>query len=208
MKGYKGFESDLTCRGFQYQIGKEYTIAQPIGLCGNGFHFCESPLDVFSYYDPKPGRRYCEVEATGKTVTDGDKTVTDGIKIVREISLLELYEEHFALIFSGHIDSQTSGNYAHSQTSGNEAHSQTSGYKAHSQTSGNEAIACSLGYAGRAKSQLGWIIIVDWQEEDGEDKIKGIYSAPVGGEIKGVKISPDTWYWFEKGELRYEKTEM
>lgn len=60
MKYYKGFNKDLTCRGFQYEIGKEYT-EEKADLCNSGFHACEHPLDVFGYYPPA-GSRFCEVE--------------------------------------------------------------------------------------------------------------------------------------------------
>lgn len=60
MKAYKGFDKELKCRDFQYEVGKEYeeTIAE---LCSCGFHACENPLDVFNYYEPASSR-YCEVE--------------------------------------------------------------------------------------------------------------------------------------------------
>ena len=60
MKAYKGFDKDLKCRGFQYEIGKEYEEPKA-DLCACGFHACENPIDVFGYYNPADSR-YCEVE--------------------------------------------------------------------------------------------------------------------------------------------------
>jgi hypothetical protein len=61
IKGFKGFDKDLKCRGFQYEIGKEYeTDKKPIRCTSNGFHFCENPLDIFSYYPPS-SCRFAEV---------------------------------------------------------------------------------------------------------------------------------------------------
>ena len=60
MKAYKGFNRELRCKGFQYEVGKEYEEPEA-ELCKCGFHACEDPLDVFCY-DPPASSRYCEVE--------------------------------------------------------------------------------------------------------------------------------------------------
>lgn len=51
IKGYKGFNPDMTCRDFQYEVGKEYETGEA-KICEAGFHFCENPFDVWSYYPP------------------------------------------------------------------------------------------------------------------------------------------------------------
>ena len=61
MKAYKGFDKDLKCRGFQYEIGKEYEEGKA-SLCNRGFHACLYPLDVLGYYPPTEKNRYCVVE--------------------------------------------------------------------------------------------------------------------------------------------------
>ena len=99
MKGYKVFNPDFTCRGFQYEVGKTYkTDGRPI-LCCNGFHFCEKVADCFSYYSFDPRNKVAEVEALGEVVTaeDEGKSCTDEIKIVREVS----WEEMLTLANSG-----------------------------------------------------------------------------------------------------------
>jgi hypothetical protein len=50
MKGYKGFDKDLKCRGFQYEVGKTYECEGKVALCENGFHFCEDPKNIRGYY--------------------------------------------------------------------------------------------------------------------------------------------------------------
>ena len=84
---YKGFDKDLKCKGFQYEIGKEYECENAVA-CETGFHACERPLDVFSYYPPASSR-YCEVEQSGKTDTNsGDsKVASTKIKIGAEIGI-------------------------------------------------------------------------------------------------------------------------
>lgn len=64
---YKGFDKDLKCRGFQYEVGKEYELpkGESVSVCSNGFHACESPLEVLDYYfmDGHANlSRFCEVE--------------------------------------------------------------------------------------------------------------------------------------------------
>jgi len=97
----------------------------------------------------------------------------------------------------------TSGSEAHANTSGYKAHANTSGYKAHANTSGEDSIACSLGLNSKAKAEKGFIIIVDWQYKD-KWFINKIHTAKVGQKIKGIKIEPTKWYWFEDGQLKSE----
>lgn len=65
MKAYKGFNEELKCRDFQYEVGKEYEESKA-ELCGCGFHACQNPLDVFNYYPPATSR-YCEVDGRSKS---------------------------------------------------------------------------------------------------------------------------------------------
>ena len=86
MKGYKAFNSDLTCRGMQYEVGKEYVFdGKPIP-CRQGFHFCETIADCYEFYPMSDDTRICEVEATGEIAADGVKRVTNVIKILAEIT--------------------------------------------------------------------------------------------------------------------------
>lgn len=70
MKCYKGFDKDLKCRGFQYEIGKEYE-ENAADICYKGFHACENPMDVFRYYNPADSR-YCEVDLDTNEQTGED----------------------------------------------------------------------------------------------------------------------------------------
>lgn len=75
MKAYKGFNKDMTCRGFRYEIGKEYET-DAADLCRIGFHACENPLDCFSHYAPATSR-YCEVE-----IEDNGQRSSEDSKVV------------------------------------------------------------------------------------------------------------------------------
>ena len=86
MKGYKAFNSDLTCRGFQFEIGKTYEHKGEINPCESGFHFCKNLVDCYKYYAMSDETRICKVEAVGNIKTDDDvKYCTDKIVILSEI---------------------------------------------------------------------------------------------------------------------------
>jgi len=92
IKGFKGFDKDLKCKGFQYEIGGEYEEREA-KACQKGFHFCENPLDIFSYYQPADSR-FAEVEGDGETDrhNDDSKVACTKIKIGAEIKLPGLIE--------------------------------------------------------------------------------------------------------------------
>ena len=86
MKGYKAFDKYMQCRDYQFEIGKTYTFdGNPIP-CRQGFHFCKSVADCYSYYPMNEDTRVCEVEAIGDVETDDDvKYCTNKIMIIREV---------------------------------------------------------------------------------------------------------------------------
>ena len=87
MKGYKAFEKDLTCRGFQYEVGKEYEMDESPEPCERGFHFCETIANCYQFYPMAEDIRICEIEALGEIKTDDDvKFCTNKIRIVAEVS--------------------------------------------------------------------------------------------------------------------------
>ena len=115
MKAYKGFDKDLKCRGYQYQIGGEYT-EDSAELCKKGFHACELPHDVFNYYAPAESR-FCEVDldATDERNSEDSKRVGTRIKIGAEISVFDIakisVKEFFDLIeFTKKIESSDTNN--------------------------------------------------------------------------------------------------
>ena len=92
MKGYKVFNPDFTCRGFQFEVGKTYRHEGDIGLCRAGFHFCRKAADCFNFYGFDPNNKVAEIEAIGLVESDEVKSVTNEIKIVREIPWSEVLE--------------------------------------------------------------------------------------------------------------------
>ena len=92
MRGYKFMESNMTCLGFQYEVGKEYSLDGKLVICENGFHFCENPFECLGYYDNIKGdKRLFLVEALGEVITVRTKSITNKIKIVEEIKDIEKF---------------------------------------------------------------------------------------------------------------------
>lgn len=87
MIGYKAFNKDLTCRGFQYEIGQTYSMDESPVPCERGFHFCKSIAETYDYYDMSDNTRICKIEALGEVQTDDNKKYcTNVIKILEEIT--------------------------------------------------------------------------------------------------------------------------
>ena len=86
---YKGFDKDLKCRGFQYEVGKDYEQDGNIKCCEKGFHACEFPLEVFCHYTPGENSRYCTVTQSGEMDKreDDSKVASSKIHIETEIGL-------------------------------------------------------------------------------------------------------------------------
>lgn len=96
MKAYKGFDKNLQCRGFQYEVGGEYT-EDTASLCNKGFHACENPLDTLRYYAPGESR-YCEVEIddngernSNDSKVCGSKCNTDSVRILKYMAICDNY---------------------------------------------------------------------------------------------------------------------
>ena len=98
--GYKGFDKNLQCRGFQYEVGKTFEHEGDVSCCESGFHFCENPFDVFGYYPPSDSR-YCSVEGSGKSDKDnGDSKVSvSKLHISAEIGLKGMIDAGIKFIF-------------------------------------------------------------------------------------------------------------
>ena len=93
--GYKAFDKDWTCRGFQYEVGKTYTMKEKPKCCNKGFHFCTNIADCFKHYaNNHELTKIALVEALGDIDKGGEdsKCCTNKIKIVEEISFAEAYE--------------------------------------------------------------------------------------------------------------------
>ena len=219
MKAYKGFNKDMTCRGFQYEDGKTYEHEGEVKLCESGFHACEDPLDVFEYYDPA-NSEFHEVELDGvsderredtkvaaKKITIGARLGIDKIiKACVEFRFSKIEKElknsgdKGAASNSGDKGAASnSGDNGAASNSGYNGAASNSGYKGAAETSGEHSIAMSVGYNSKARGALGtWIVLAERDEWDGAGyPIKDVKAFKVDGE----QVKADTWYKLENGVL-------
>jgi len=104
IKGFKAMNSNMTCRGFKFKVGKTYE-SDNLTMCSNGFHFCENALDVYNYYEKSSDTVVCEVEALGEVLKEGDKSVTNKIKIIRQLTDKDLVDLWIKRTNSGYRNS-------------------------------------------------------------------------------------------------------
>ena len=191
MKTYKGFDKDLKCRDFQFEIGKTYTADGDIKCCENGFHACENPLDIFNYYPPSDSR-FCEVEQSGKIDNnDGDsKVCSSEITIKSEINLFTLVQLGVEWIMK-QVDVKKIKNRDKDQS----AATNTGHYSA-ATVSGNESIAMAIGYESKAKGAMGcWLVLSEW-----DGKAEHIIDVQCV-RVDGVEILADTFYQLKNGKF-------
>lgn len=201
IKSYKGFDKNLKCRDFQYEIGKEYEMDGEIKVCSRGFHACESPLEVFDYY-PMIGSRFCEVEQDGNISKEdrGTKICSSKIKIKAELKLdnmINLGVEWLKEITSPEkIKTSIKDN-----SSGDDAKIGSSGNYAQIDSTGEGCVIMCAGINSVAKASKGsWITLSEWSYSD---KKKRYIPVCVKTEfVDGEKIKADTYYKLAGGVFK------
>ena len=154
MKCFKGFDKDLKCRDFQYEIGKEYT-EEKADICNRGFHACEFPMDVFNYYPPSDSR-YCEVdlEENDQKSSDDSKRVGKKISVKAEVGIAGIVKagiEYIKEQVNWEDDKATNTGYrsAATNTGYRSAATNTGDYSAATNT-GDYSAATNTGYQSAA----------------------------------------------------------
>ena len=203
---YKGFDKDFKCRGFQYEVGKTYEMDGNIACCNRGFHACESPIEVFDYYDMLTSR-FAEVEQSGKIDKEAvsTKTCSSCIKIKAELKLADIINlgvEWLKEITSpSKIEANNTsndGNYAQIGSSGNYAQIGSSGNYAQIDSSGQDSIIMCAGYDSKAKAAVGsWITLSEWKRIG--DAWKPICVKTE--QVDGKRIKADTYYRLIDGKF-------
>ena len=202
MKMYKGFDKDLKCRGFQYEIGKTYE--EPTAeLCEKGFHACEYPLDVFKYYYPGNMSRYCEVyldEVSGKKDVEDSKSCGKKIAVKAEIGISGLVKAAVDFVVENIGDENkeaNTGDCSASTNTGDRSASTNTGDYSKADVSGKESVATALGIESKAKGVLGcWLVLSEWSKDENYNWYrKDVQCFKVDGET----VKPNTWYTLKDG---------
>ena len=158
MKACKGFDKNLRCRGFQYEVGGEYT-EETAELCNRGPHACENPLDTLRYYRPGDSR-YCEVEIedNGQRSSYDSKVCGKHIKIGAEIGLKGVINAGVRFVFDkceSATEENASGNLGNAAASGDSGNAAASGWRGNAAASGESGNAAASGERGNAAAS-GW----------------------------------------------------
>ncbi|WP_120807105.1 hypothetical protein, partial [Yersinia sp. IP36721] len=217
---FKGFDQNLQCRGYQFEIGKTYTHEGKVEACGSGFHACECPFDVFGYYPPT-NSRYAVTESFGviDREDDGDtKIASASITITAEQTLPQFIQRGIDWIWSkvdksleqqimtGNRSAATNtgdrsaatntGNQSAATNTGDWSAATNTGDWSAAEVSGSQSVAASFGDGGKAKASESGAIVLCYR--NGEGELIHIRASKVGE--NGIK--PDVWYSLnENGEF-------
>ena len=218
MKAYKGFNKDMTCRGFQYEEGKK-CHEDKAELCKSGFHACENPIDCLAYYDPAHSVYHeVELDDISDEKSEDSKICGKTIKIGAKLSIVKTEDLSIDFVKSQCENITPSGGYgsANSATGDWSANSATGDRSANSATgygsanvsigsdSENEGAAGTIsvgwGRNNRCRGKIGaYIVLVERGNWDGK-KYPQI-GEPKLGKIDGITLKPDTWYTLRNGEF-------
>ena len=228
IKSYKGFDKDMKCRNFQYEVGKEYEMDGEIKCCNRGFHACKSPLEVWNYYDML-NSRFAEVEQSGKIDEEekSTKICSSRIKIKAELKLADIInigvewlknvtspskvKTNGALNDNGDRKKQigssgdsaqigSSGYYAQIGSSGDYAKIGSSGYYAKIDSTGDDSVIMCAGNKSKAKAKIGsWITLAEWKWSD--EKKRDVPVCVKTEYVDGENIKADTWYQLKNGKF-------
>ena len=218
---YKAFDKNMQCRGFQYEVGKEYEMDREVKCCNQGFHACKSPMEVWDYYDMLDSR-YAEVEQSGKIDAEENSTkvCSSRIKIKAELKLADIInigvewlkditspskvKADGVLNDNGNRNKQigssgysakigSSGDYAKIGSSGYSAQIGSSGYYAKIDSTGEDSVIMCAGNSSKAKAKVGsWITLAEWEWSD--EKKRDVPVCVKTEYVDGENIKADTWY--------------
>ena len=216
---YKGFDENMQCRGFQYESGKEYKMDGNIKCCKRGFHACESPMEVWDYYDMLTSR-FAKVEQSGKIDKEDNSTkvcsshikikaelkfadiINIGVEWLKDITSPSKVKTYGELNDNGDRRKQigSSGDYAQIGSSGYSAKIGSSGDYAQIDSTGEDSVVMCAGNNSKAKAKIGsWITLAEWKWSD--EKRRDVPVCVKTEYVDGENIKADTWYQLKNGKF-------
>ena len=201
IKSYKAFDKNMQCRGFKYEVGKEYEIDGEIKCCDRGFHACKSPMEVWDHYDML-NSRFAEVEQSGKIDEEGNSTkvCSSHIKIKAQLKLADIIKVGVEWLKDITSQTKVKTDIAKNDNGGDYAQIGSSGNSAKIDSTGKDSIIMCAGSGSRAKAKLGsWITLAEWKLNDENNRnvpvcVKTEY-------VDGNNIKADTWYQLKNGKF-------
>ncbi|CAL8974549.1 hypothetical protein RHODOP_05065 [Rhodoplanes sp. P11] len=152
---FKGFDAQLRCRGYQYEVGKTYEHTGKVEACASGFHGCQHPLDVFGYYPPA-GSRFAEVVLGGEMDGDGSDTKIAAARITIniELSIGDLVRRAWDYVWSrATIEGKTAtGDQGAASATGPQGAASATGTQGAASATGTQGAASATGYQGAASA--------------------------------------------------------
>ena len=197
---YKGFDKDMKCRGFQYEVVKEYEEPKA-KACESGFRACEQPLDVFNYYHPKDGSRFCVVEQSGKISKENEdsKVASSKIKIGAEIGILGLVKAQIEYV-KARCTNEYNAEPGKPATAGDRGAATAGAWGAAtsrgSVTVGKYGVGTVRGNNVKIRGGLGAFLSIA-EENENNYEITNWKTFVIDGET----YKPDTWYTLKDGQI-------
>ena len=231
MKMYKGFDKDLKCRDFQYEIGKTYE--EPTAeLCEKGFHACEYPLDVFGYYAPGDMSRYCEVDlddVCDKKSNEDSKRCGRKIAVKAEIGIAGLVKAAVEYTMEKAIPENSehatgkqgaasaTGKQGAASATGEQGAASATGWRSAASATGRRSAASATGWQGAASAtgteSVAAALGIDskakgalgcWiviAEWERDEEFSWNRKDVQCFKVDGKSVKPDIWYKLKNGEL-------
>ena len=191
---YKAFDKNMKCRGFQYEVGKEYEMDGEVKCCNQGFHACKSPLEVWDYYDMLDSR-YAEVEQSGKIDAgeNSTKICSSHIKIKAELKLADIINIGVEWLKDITSPSKVKADGVLNDNGDRRKQIGSSGDYAKIDSTGEDSVIMCAGNSSIAKAKVGsWITLAEWKWSD--EKKRDVPVCVKTEYVDGDNIKADTWY--------------
>jgi len=202
---YKGFDKNLQCRGYQYEVGKTYVHTGKVKRCDSGFHACQNPLDVLDFYPLENGNRFAKVTMRGQVDRSDDRKwaaaeLTVDVELTFPAFVTEVIRWAWdACKADASVEGNvTSGKYATNASSGDYATNASSGDYAYNEATGQHSVISGAGRGTQYKGAVGvWISAAEYTKIGGAWRCIGFATGQAGHD----GVPANTWLIAKGGRL-------